>query len=226
MLIHPWDAGSRAEALDFLRENEFGHLIAAGAGRDVPVVVPTQFLLADEHTALLHLARRNPVWHAIDENPAVMLVVSGDWVFIPGGWKKIPSLGEDRSHGIPTTFYASVQLICQAAPVDDEIGIVEILRMQIERLDPEGGLIDPAAHGWALNGTRGLRLAIQEIRAKFKYGGNLDETHRRHIAELLAQTGGYGTGLALKHLWRRIGNQLPANDSTPTEGGVLRLVEK
>ncbi len=206
MLIHPWDAGSRAEALDFVRENEFGHLVAAGAGRAVPVVVPTQFLLADEHTVLLHLARPNPVWDAIAENPAVLLVVSGDWVFIPGRWKKIPSLGEDGSHGIPTTFYASVQLTCEATPVDDVTGIADILRRQIERLDPDGRLVDPTAHGQRLKGTRGLCLVVGEIRAKFKYGGNLDETHRRHIAELLAQSGGAGAGPALKHLGRRIGD--------------------
>ena len=201
--------GSRAEALGFLRENEFGHLVAGGAGRTVPVVVPTQFLLAGEHTVLLHLARPNPAWDAIAENPAVLLVVSGDWVFIPGGWKKIPELGEDRSYGIPTTFYASVQLTCQATPVDDEPGIAEILRLQIERLDPRGGLVDPAAHGRTISRTRGLRLAIQEIQAKFKYGGNLDDAHRRHIAGLLAQDHRSGAGVALKHLERRIDDRPP-----------------
>jgi transcriptional regulator len=210
MLIHPWDTGSRADALGFLRENEFGHLVAGGTGRSVPVVVPTQFLLADEQTILLHLARPNPVWDAIAENPAVLLVVSGDWVFIPGGWKKIPELGESPAHGIPTTFYTSIQLTCQATLVDDEPGIAEILRLQIGRLDPDGGLIDPAAHGPAVSRTRGLRLAIQEIRAKFKYGGNLDDTHRRHIAGLLARDHRSGAGAALNHLERRIGDGRPS----------------
>jgi transcriptional regulator len=209
MLIHPWDAGSPAEALDFLRDNEFGHLVAGGADRNVPVVVPTQFLLAGEHTILLHLARPNPVWEAIAENPAVLLVVSGDWVFIPGAWKKIPELDEDQSYGIPTTFYASVQLVCQATPVDDDAGIAEILRLQIERLDPGGGLVDPAAHGQAVGRTRGLRLAIQEMQAKFKYGGNLDDAHRQHIAGLLACDHRSGARAALKHLERRIDRRPP-----------------
>lgn len=77
MIIHPWDAAEEREALAFVRNNEFGHLIAAGRDRDVPVVVPTQFLLADDRTVLLHLARPNPIWRAIEENPAVMLSIAG-----------------------------------------------------------------------------------------------------------------------------------------------------
>ena len=208
MLIHPWDAGSDVEALDFVRENEFGHLIAVGRGRDVPVVVPTQFLVADDKTILLHLARPNPVWRAIDENRRIMLVVTGDWVFVPGAWKKIAELGEDTSYGVPTTYYTSVQLVCNASIVDTEDDKADILRQQITRLDPDGGLVDPIEHGLTLRGIRGLQLDIQEIYAKFKYGGNVDGIHRRHVAQRLARLGTPGAAAALARLLRGPGTDV------------------
>ncbi|GGM67240.1 transcriptional regulator [Longimycelium tulufanense] len=204
MLIQPWDSVDDAEALDFVRHNEFGQLIAVGRGRDVPVVVPTQFLLADDETVLLHLARPNPVWHPIEENPIVLLAVTGDWAFIPGAWKKLPELDEDPAYGVPTTYYAAVQLVCRARIVDDFAEKAEILRSQLERLDPEGGLVDPAAHDRVLNGIRGLHLRVTEIRGKFKYGGNVDANHRQHVAEQLAKRDGPGDADARDHLLRRL----------------------
>lgn len=202
MLIHPWDAAADDdEWLAFVRAYEWGVLIAAGRGRDVPVAVPTQFVLTDPSTAVLHLARPNPIWRAIEENPAVLLVVSGDWAYVPAAWKTIE--GEDPRLGVPTTFYASVQLTCAARAIDDHEAKADILRRQIARTEPEGDVADPTVHGRVLNGLRGLRLDVQGVQAKFKYGGNLDAEHRAAIADRLAGRQGPGDLAALEHLRRR-----------------------
>jgi transcriptional regulator len=65
----------------------FGHLVAAGRGRDVPVVVPTQFVLEGDEV-LLHLVARNPAFEAIAEQPRVLMSVAGDWAFIPSDWTR------------------------------------------------------------------------------------------------------------------------------------------
>ncbi|GAA1012269.1 transcriptional regulator [Acrocarpospora pleiomorpha] len=200
MLIHPWDAGSEAESLAFVRENSFGQLIAAGRGRDVPVVVPTQFLLVDDRRIVLHLARPNPVWPAIEENPNVVLAVAGDWAYVRGAWKVMPGEG-DPGAGIPTTYYAAVQLICQARVVADPEEKAEILRQQIAALDE--GLVDPAEHVRQFRGIRGLELIVSEIKGKFKYGGNADDAHRAYVAERLAERDGPGDAAAIGHLRQR-----------------------
>ena len=97
MLVHPWDATQGDEEWRaFVEAQAFGQLIASGRGRDVPVVVPTQYVL-EGGEVLLHLARPNPVWRAIDENSTVLLSVAGDWTFVPSAWKAIgdedPALG-------------------------------------------------------------------------------------------------------------------------------------
>ncbi|MDT4925952.1 MAG: transcriptional regulator [Pseudonocardiales bacterium] len=201
MLIHPWDAGtSTDEWMAFVREQGFGHLVAAGRGRDVPVVVPTQYALASPDLVLLHLARPNPIWDALAENSAVVLSVAGDWAYVPAAWKAIDD--EDPRMGVPTTYYAAVQLIADAEIVDDQDGKAAILREQLGVTEPGSGAADPADHGRRLAGIRGLRLTVRDVRAKFKYGGNVDDEHRAAVAEHLADRAGPGDAAALRHLRR------------------------
>jgi len=202
MLIHPWDAsGSDQEWVDFVRAQGFGHLVAIGREREVPVVVPTQFALPSTDEVLLHLARPNPIWAALAENPAVLLSVAGDWAYIPAAWKALGA--EDPRMGVPTTYYAAVQLIATAHIVDDQAGKVAILREQLGVTEPGSGAADPAEHGRTLAGIRGLRLTVREVRAKFKYGGNVDDNHRAEVAQRLADRNGPGDSAALAHLRRR-----------------------
>jgi transcriptional regulator len=205
MLVHPWDESTDAlEWRDFVVSQGFGQLIAAGRNRDVPVVVPTQFVL-DGDVVRLHLARPNPVWSAIEENAAVLLSVAGDWAYVPAAWKAID--GEDPSLGVPTTYYAAVQLTCTATVVDDDDGKLAILRTQLGVLEPTGGAADPSVHLRKLSGIRGLVLAIREVTAKFKYGGNVDVEHRIAVADRLAERDGPGDAAARRHLLRRTGSE-------------------
>jgi transcriptional regulator len=201
MLVHPWDAASGDEEWrTFVVAQSFGQLIAAGRARDVPVVVPTQFVLESDHV-LLHLARPNPIWDAIDENPIVLLSVAGDWAYVPAAWKAIDD--EDPALGIPTTYYAAVQLRCEASVVDSPDGKLEILRRQLSDLEPDSDHADPAVHERKLAGIRGLRLTIQDVTGKFKYGGNVDGAHREAIAAHLSERGAAGDEAARAHLQRR-----------------------
>jgi transcriptional regulator len=202
VLIHPWDASeSEAEWTDFVRRQSFGHLIAAGRGRDVPLVVPTQFSLVAADEVVLHLARPNPIWAALDENPAVVLSVASDWAYVPAAWKAIGD--EDPRMGIPTTYYAAVQLIADASVLDDPADKAAVLRIQLGDTEPGSDVADPSEHGRTLNGIRALRLAVREVRAKFKYGGNVDDAHRAAVARHLVERHGPGDVAALEHLKRR-----------------------
>jgi transcriptional regulator len=204
VLIHPWDSSTgQDEWLPFLRAQGFGQLIASGRGREVPVVVPTQFVIGVDSPLeiWLHLARPNPIWAALAENPTVLLSVAGDWAYIPAAWKAIGA--EDPALGVPTTYYAAVQLVATATVVDDEAGKLEILRRQLASLEPSSGHADPSEHVRRLPGIRGLRLVTREVMGKFKYGGNVDEPHRLAVADRLVSRAGPGDAAARKHLLRR-----------------------
>ncbi|HEX3824218.1 MAG TPA: FMN-binding negative transcriptional regulator [Mycobacteriales bacterium] len=201
MLVHPWDAPNDPdEWRDFVAAQGFGQLIAPGRDRELPVVVPTQFIV-DGDTVLLHLARPNPVWDALDERPVALLSVAGDWAYVPSAWKALGD--EDPAEGVPTTYYAAAQLTCDVTVVDDDEGKLAILRQQLAAIEPGLGAADPSVHLRKLPGIRGLRLAVREVKAKFKYGGNVDREHRMAVAQRLADRAGPGDQAARRQLLRR-----------------------
>lgn len=214
MYIAPVDAGiDEDEWRSFVTATGFGQLVAAGRGRDVPVVVPTQFVL-DGDEVLLHLVARNPVFDAIDEQPRVLLSVAGDWAFVPSAWKAVGD--EDPRLGIPTTYYAAVQLTGTATRVDDPDEVAAILRVQLGRLQPGVDVADPAeAHRARLASIRGLRVAVEAVRAKFKYGGNVDPAHRLAVVERLRERGGPGDLAAAGHTLRRLAAGTPGDAGRP-----------
>lgn len=185
----------------FVERQGFGHLIAAGRGRDIPVVVPTQFVL-DADLVLLHLVAANPIFDALAEQPRVLLSVAGDWAFIPSAWKAID--GEDPRLGIPTTYYGAVQLIGSARVESEPAAVAEVLRRQLAVFQPDVDVADPAdVHGPKLSAIRGISITIDEVCAKFKYGGNVDDDHRQAVIERLRERSGPGDLVAAAHAERR-----------------------
>ena len=187
MLIHRHDAPlDDAEWRAFLKEHDFGELIAPGAGRDLPVVVPTHFLWDGKTEVLLHLARPNPVWEALAERPRALLSVFGAYTFIPGHWNQ-------DEYGVPTSYYAAVQLACDAEVVDDPDRVAAILEAQLAHFQPEGkhAPVEPGEnrYGKLLPNIRGIRLTVTDVRAKLKFGANRTVEHREVIAAKLAERG-------------------------------------
>jgi transcriptional regulator len=207
VLVHPWDAPiDDDEWRSWLLRHDFGQLIAPGDGRDLPVVVPTHFLYDGATTVRLHLAAPNPVWKALAERPRALLTVVDDYAYVPSDWQAAP--GEPRELGVPTSYYATVQLSCDVQVADDAEGKVEILRDQLAHFEPAGGYLPPDTaqehYRRRLPGIRGLTLTVTSVRAKFKYGGNKEPGHREELAEHLAQRDGPADAAAREHLLRRL----------------------
>lgn len=201
MLIRPHDAWTDdARVAAYVRSIGFGQFAVNGAD-GVPVVVPTQFVV-DETCAQVdfHLAKANPVFAALEANPRAVMTIAPDWAYIPGAWKAIGD--EDPTRGIPTTYYSAVQLIGDVEVTDDPQAIAATLRVQLGDVEPDGGLVDPAEHAGQFRVIRGIRMTVTEVRAKAKYGGNVDDAHRAAIAERLAARGGPGDQAAASRVPR------------------------
>ena len=187
VLIHRHDAAlTDDEWRAFLADHDFGELIVPGAGRDLPVVVPTHFVYDGDKTVLLHLAQPNPVWEALAERPRALLSVFGAYTFIPGHWNQ-------DEYGVPTSYYAAVQLACDAEVLDDPAQIAAILERQLAHFQPEGkhAPVEPGEnrYGKLLGSIRGIRLSVTDVRAKFKFGANRTVEHRKVVAAKLAERG-------------------------------------
>ncbi|MFF6888890.1 FMN-binding negative transcriptional regulator [Streptomyces sp. NPDC012421] len=210
MLIHPWDAPTDdTEWRTWLARHDFGQLAVNGLPGDPPWVQPAHFRYEAEPgpygRALLHLARPNPLWRALEADPRVLLSVVDDYVYAPGPWTA-PE-GAPAEHGTPTSYYAAVQLRCAARVVDDPGEKAELLNRQVAHFQPDGGTarVAPgeAPFGRLLPGIRGLVLEVTEVRAKFKYAGNKPAATRERIADRLAERAGPGDLAARAHQLRR-----------------------
>lgn len=205
MLIHPWDAAHDSdEWRAWLRTHDFGLLAANGVNGGPPVVVPTHFLFDGEEVAL-HLARPNPIWSAVEADPVVVVSVHDDYAYIPSTWRSDSPVPEE---GVPTSYYASVQLTCRARIVDDKEGKADILRRQLAHHQPDGGYGEVAADAGPyrrrLSGIRGLRLEVMGVRAKFKYDDHRPVEFRRRVADGLAERGLPGDAGARAQQLRRM----------------------
>jgi transcriptional regulator len=202
VLIHRHDAAlSDAEWHDFLADHDFGELIVPGVGRDLPIVVPTHFIYDGDKTVLLHLARPNPVWEALAERPRALLSVFGAYTYIPGHWNQ-------DEYGVPTSYYAAVQLACDAEVIDEPAAVAAILERQLSHFQPEGkhAPVEPGdnRYGTLLGSIRGIRLSVTGVRAKFKFGANRTLEHRQVVAAKLAERGRPLDVEARANLMRRI----------------------
>ncbi|MFE2157809.1 FMN-binding negative transcriptional regulator [Streptomyces lydicus] len=208
MLIHPWDApADDAEWQRWLAAHDFGQLAANGSPGEPPLVQPLHFAYDPaRREAVTHLARPNPLWAALEDRPTVLLSVVDDYTFIPGPWQAADD--QPPEHGVPTSFYAAVQLTCTAHVVDDPEAKAALLRRQMGHFQPEGGsapvTAGEAPYGRLLSGIRGLRLEVRDVRAKFKYGGKRSEAVQQRVSARLAERSGPGDAAAREHQQRRL----------------------
>ncbi|MFF3448577.1 FMN-binding negative transcriptional regulator [Streptomyces sp. NPDC002667] len=195
MFIQPWDAAlDDNEWRTWIADgHDFGLLCVNGLPGQAPVVVPTHFAV-DGTSLLIHLARPNPVWEALETDPHVTFTVTGDYAFVPGPWRATP--GVPPTDGVPTSYYAAVRFTCRAAVVDEPEAKAELLRRQMAHFQPEGdhAPIETEAlpYGRMLPGIRGLRLDVTDVRAKFKYDDHKPVEQRADTARRLTER---GTGL-------------------------------
>jgi transcriptional regulator len=209
MLIHPWDAPhDDTEWQRWLAVHDFGQLCVNGPAGDPPFVQPLHFVYDPAHGEVLtHLARPNPLWGALEADPAVLLSVVDDYAYVPGPWQADPD--GPSEHGTPTSFYAAVQLQCRAHVVDDPAAKATLLNRQVGHFQPEGGSVPVAVgevpYGRMLSGIRGLRLEVTGVRAKFKYASHRSAQVQDRILDKLAARGGPGDAAAREHLLRRRG---------------------
>ncbi len=193
MLIHPWDAVLDTEEWqNWLAGTErFGVLTVNNLDpNEAPLLLPTHFTLAGQEL-LLHLARPNPVWPHLEATAQVRLAVTGDYAYIPTSWRaKAGGSGEDD---VPTSYYSSVQFVCQPTVVDEPEQKVAILTAQLADLQPVGDhadvATDSAPYGRMLSGIRGIRLAVLRVEAKFKYDDSNPVDHRERVSVNLDQRG-------------------------------------
>jgi transcriptional regulator len=211
MLNLPADAPrSDQEWQAFLKAQWFGQLIAPVANEKYPLLVPTPYRYDGSSTIELHLHRKNPVVQRLRQSESAILSVVDAVAYVPSASNTAD--GDDPKWAAPTSYYAAVQAQCTAVVIEDPSEIAELLSRQMKKMQPEGGYAPiragHTAYGRMLSAICGIRMRIDEVSAKFKFGGNKGSRHRQLIAEHLAKRGREADLRSRKHLLSRLVTEL------------------
>ncbi len=173
--------------LDLARQRGFGALSVNGDG--APLVAYTPFVLAEDDTAAdIHLVASNPVWRAVEQPMAAVLIVQGPDGYISPDWYGIDDM-------VPTWNYIAVHLRGTLRRLDQAE-----LRSQLDRLSAQFETRLAPKPEWTtdkmavdamerfMRMIRPVRLEIETVEGTWKLGQNKPDAARFAAADQLGQS--------------------------------------
>jgi transcriptional regulator len=151
---------------EFIEAHPFGLIATAADGLDVNHY---PFLLdAAGETLWTHAARANAQTAALRDGAKCLVVFNGPHAYIS------PAMYVKKLH-VPTWNYAAVHARCEAALVEDDAAIEDILRRTVARFDDRWKYDLPAEFTANLRkAIVGVKLKIVALEGKFKLSQNRD----------------------------------------------------
>ena len=170
----------------FLDENAFATLISPDPLD--PHITHLPLLLDRERgacgTLLGHVARANPHWRRLEEQPAVLAVFQGPHAYVSPSWYAVhPS--------VPTWNYAAVHVHGNARLMHGPDDLETLVRRLVERYEgarPQPWRMELPADYQAgmLRGIVGFAIEITAITGKFKLSQNRPAGDRERVITALA----------------------------------------
>lgn len=170
-----------SELFSFIRANGFGQLISTVEGRIFSTPLPF-VLSADNKKLITHLARQNPQAEAI-EGQEVLISLLGPHAYVSPTWY-------EKSGGVPTWNYQSVQIYGKAEVVSDRSRnqvIVEQMSSYFEGDSSERW--DMQYPEQMLDAILGIEIVITEIQGKYKLSQNRPAQDQQNVIERLSAKG-------------------------------------
>lgn len=172
-----FEVEQQQEIEDFLQEMSFGFLGTVSED-GWPRVTPLNFVY---HAGALyfHGSKSGEKMKQLANNPRVTFAVAKEYALIP-------SYFTDATYACPATaFFKSVLIKGIAHLVDNLEEKAQAFTAFMQKLQPEGGyapfdLKDPNYAG-QLKAVALVRIEIDDITAKFKFGQNLNEAKREQL---------------------------------------------
>jgi transcriptional regulator len=185
MLYTPahFSVGQRSTIAALMRSNPLATVITQGA--DEPIVSHIPLLLVEDGDAwslLGHVARANPHWEMLREQPSALAIFHGGDAYIS------PRLYSTRK-AVPTWNYAVVHVHGTVEPVHDSEVKERVLKALIDSHDrayrQQWDELDLAYREGMKNAIVAIAIAVERIEAKFKLGQNRPADDRARVLETM-----------------------------------------
>jgi transcriptional regulator len=166
-------------------------LVTVGAdGYPVATLMP---FLHEGDRLLMHMARANPHWQAIEPGAPALAVVAGPQAYVSPAW-----YAAKQEHGrvVPTWNYSAVHLTGRVTAHHDAAwlrDVVERLTDRHEEHRPERWSVDDAPADYITKQLRaivGIELTVERVEAKAKLSQNRSDEDQARVASGLEAEGG------------------------------------
>ncbi|HEU4965495.1 MAG TPA: pyridoxamine 5'-phosphate oxidase family protein [Bacilli bacterium] len=175
----------QAEINAFLDEMTFGYL--ATVGEDGWPHIKALNFVHHEDAVYIHGSRLGEKISDFKRDNRVTFAVAREFSLIP-------SYFSDEKLACPaTTFFKSVSIRGTTSFVEDLDEKARAFTLFMQKLQPEGGYdpIDPSDKEYRknLNGVSLIKISIEDLTAKFKFGQNLTENSKEDLINRLEERG-------------------------------------
>jgi transcriptional regulator len=174
----------RATALAFMRANPFVILVSnADEGpfaTHVPVIIRES---ADQLTIRGHVAKANPHWRYLQNDPTCLMIFHGPHAYIS------PS-NYDTREVVPTWNYSAVHIYGKATTYGEPDQLLDMLHHLIPTFEAayeqQWASLTEAFRQRVLSHIVGFEIAVTKLEAKFKLSQNRTRNEQQHIIDSLS----------------------------------------
>ena len=168
---------------DVLDNAEYGTL-ALSIG-DTPYAVPVNFVRIDD-ALYFHGALKNKKMCIITQNPVVSFSVVENYALIDSDFSSTDGLACPA-----TQFFKSVSIDGVALVVEGRDEKAKVFEALMQKLQPKGGYkpFSDEVYDTPIKTTAVVKIAIREMRCKFKFGQHLSDERFEMIVESLLKRG-------------------------------------
>ena len=168
---------------DVLDKAEYGTLALSAEG--IPYAVPVNFVRIED-AIYFHGALSNRKMKMLDQNPKVSFSVVENYALIDSNFSSNDGLACPA-----TQFFKSASIAGVATVLDSRDDKARVFEALMRKLQPKGGYkpFSDAAYDRAIKATAVVKIAVNDITCKFKFGQHLSDERFEMIVSHLAARG-------------------------------------
>ena len=168
-----------ADAINFMRANPFAILVSSTADGPFATHVPLVLAESGDHMILRgHVAKANPHWRYLEQNPQCLTIFHGPHAFIS-------TANYTMRETVPTWNYGAVHVYGNARTFSAPDQLLGVLHQLIPLFEPayaeQWASLSDAYRDRMLSHIVGFEIAVTKIEAKFKLSQNRSRQEQANI---------------------------------------------
>jgi len=168
-----------SDAIAFMRGNPFAILVSSAADAPFATHLPVFVDQKEDHLVIRgHVAKANPHWRHLEQNPTCMTIFHGPHAFVS-------TSNYVTRENVPTWNYGAVHVYGNARTFSSPEDLQGVLHQLIGTFEPvyaeQWGSLSESYRERMLSHIVGIEIAVTKIEAKFKLSQNRTKEEQTNV---------------------------------------------